>query len=269
MVEAYTNYYDSSKLLHGSRTPVMGTCLDALLIGKDKEEALKIWKEIETEVIRLDKLLNRFDPESALSMVNKQAAIHPVTVTEELFSVLADCKRYHCLTSGYFDISLHNRMDSLFLEEEHHRVFFQKTAMELDMGGYGKGYALEKIKDILSKHNITHALINFGNSSVLAVGTHLYGDHWAIGITDPATGETRGNIRMKDNTLSVSGNSPRNPVHIIDPSTGNYYKGKQLVAIVAPHAVDAEVLSTSLLLADEKERKNILARFTIDSWSIF
>ena len=77
---AYSNYYAASGLFHGSMSSVMGTQFDILMVGNDPRLLGTVWEKVESEVQRLDKMLNRFDPESEVSFVNREAGHYPVTV---------------------------------------------------------------------------------------------------------------------------------------------------------------------------------------------
>jgi thiamine biosynthesis lipoprotein len=265
----YSNYYESSKLMHGSIMNIMGTRLDALLIGAERAESMLIWSEIEAEVKRLDKMLNKYDKDSEVSNVNKKAEYFPVSVNDELWTILIDCRRYFHLTLGYFDISLKD-FSSVLLDENNQTVFFNRKSVQLDLGGYAKGYALEKIRNILMTHGIAQAFINFGNSSVLALGSHPHGENWTLGINNPyQPKETVGIIELHNNTISTSGNMPQHTEHIINPFTGVYSKDRRILSIVAKNAIEAEVLSTALMIAEEKVTQAILSHFNIDRYLSF
>ncbi|MDD4922443.1 MAG: FAD:protein FMN transferase [Bacteroidales bacterium] len=265
----YSNYYESSKLLHGSMMNIMGTRLDVLFLGAAQAEALQIWSDMEEEVNRLDKMLNIYDKESELATINREAVLSPVCVKDELWRILMDCQKYHQLTFGYFDISLKN-FQKISFNQENQTVFFQGETLQLDLGGYAKGYALEKLRTILLAGKITQALINFGNSSVLALGAHPYGENWEIGINDPYNPQkTIGTVELYDNTMSTSGNMPQHDRHIINPHTGIYSEERKVVSVIAKNAIDAEVLSTALMVAGEEMKQEILSHFKIDKHVIF
>ena len=269
MIGDYSNYYESSNLLHGSLMQIMGTRLDALILGAGPTLASKVWEEVKDELVRLNKMLNKFDKESELYRVNNKAIHSPCFVSEELWKILADCEQYYERTYGYFDISLKDYSKVEF-DNECHTVYFTDTGIQLDLGGYAKGYALESIRKILVNHSITQALINFGNSSVLALGSHPHGDSWSIGINDPYTPDKIvGNISLRDNTLSTSGNMPSHTGHIFNPFTGQYNADRRIVSVSAPNAIDAEVVSTTLMIADKIKEKEIVSQFTIDQYCIF
>ena len=55
---AYSNYYAASGLFHGSMSSVMGTQFDILMVGSDPRLLGTVWEKVESEVQRLDKMLN-------------------------------------------------------------------------------------------------------------------------------------------------------------------------------------------------------------------
>ncbi|MDR1406683.1 MAG: FAD:protein FMN transferase [Tannerella sp.] len=245
----YTNFYPSSRLFHGSIPKVMGTRLDALLLGDGREGLEALWDEIAAETFRLEKMLNRFDPESALGRLNAAAAVGTVAVEDELWSILMECGRYRELTEGCFDIAL-GRWAEVTFDVSARTVRLGRDAF-FDLGGYAKGYAAQRIGDILVRHGVTRALVNFGDSMALGIGTHPHGCYWPAGIDNPYTGRRLDEIRLCDAALSVSGNMPGRPAHIVRPATGRCVEGRRIVAVAAPHPVDAEVLTTALMAAGD------------------
>lgn len=259
---SYSNYYVSSRLFHGSLSSIMGTQLDVLLMDRERDTLACVWEEIEAEVVRLDKMLNRFDPESDVSRINATAAFYPVAVQEELWNIMQACRRFYELTDGYFDVTLQDFSKILFSEEEK-SIFFLSESLSIDLGGFGKGYALKQIQKQLEEHAITRALINFGNSSVLAVGSHPQGDYWPVSIDDPYTGTRVDDLKLRDTSLSTSGNMPSHPQHILNPQTGIYVTDRKLVSVISQDPLIAEILTTALMVAGDDKEDEIAGRFDI------
>jgi thiamine biosynthesis lipoprotein len=263
----YTNYYPSSQLFHGSVPLLMGTRLDGLLFGETPTVLEALWRRMEAEIRRLERLLNRFDTESALSQVNRDGALYPVGMPEELWLVLQDCRRYFEWTDGCFDIT-RGYFDRVEFDDKNRTVLLKDRA-DFDVGGYGKGYALRQIRRLLEAESIPRALINFGDSSVLAVGAHPHGAYWPVGIDNPYTQERMDDIHLCDSSLSVSGNMPSHPAHIVHPGTGACVTGRKAVAVVADDPVNAEVLTTALMVAGEDQVEYIVNRFNVKEYKIY
>ncbi|MDR1103597.1 MAG: FAD:protein FMN transferase [Tannerella sp.] len=263
----YTNYYPSSRLFHASVPLLMGTRLDALLFGEEPAALETLCRRMEGEIRRVERLLNRFDPESALYRVNRDAVIYPVGMAEELWTVLQDCRRYFEWTEGCFDIT-RGCFDRVEFDESNRTVFLKGRA-GFDLGGYGKGYALRQIRRLLDAEAVPRALINFGDSSILAIGMHPHGDCWPVGIDNPWTGERMGVMSLRDCSLSVSGNKPAQPAHIVNPETGACVTGRKIVAAVADNPVDAEALTTALMVAAPGRVENIVNRFRLIEYKIY
>lgn len=126
----------------------------------------------------------------------------------------------------------------------------------LDAGGFGKGYALERIRPLLTEAGVRRALFNFGDSSVMSVGTHPLGDCWPVGTV--AGGEP---FRLVGSSLSISGLHPDGRAHIVDPTSGRMVSRRTMVAVEGRSAFLCEVLSTALYAAPADLRDRIAARF--------
>ena len=204
---SYSNYYPTSGMFHGSLPSLMGTRLDALLFDGDAQQLEDVWKWIEQKGRMLEKMLNRFEPVSEVSIVNDNAWIAPFQLSDELWRIMLDCRRYREMTDGYFDVTRTNFEKIIFIDESQ-SIQFESDGVILDFGGYAKGYALKCVHKRLEEAGIRRALINFGNSSVLALGGHPHGDSWPVSIDDSSDGNVFPPIHLYDEFLSVSGNSP-------------------------------------------------------------
>jgi thiamine biosynthesis lipoprotein ApbE len=76
-------------------------------------------------------------------------------------------------------------------------------------------------------------------------------------------------LRLRDCSLSVSGNKPSRPAHIVDPQTGDCMGGRKMVAVAANDPVDAEALTTALMVAPPESVQQILNRFNVIEYRIY
>ena len=261
MSTIYYNFYKSSSLFHGSLLGIMGTRFDMILVVGSLAKGIKVWEKLVAEMERLDQMLNKFSCDSEISQINLQAARTPVKVSQEMWLMLSKCKKYHQMTMGLFDITLKD-YHLVSLDEKNRSISFSDTQISIDFGGFAKGYAIEKLKKILQDAGLTQFFINFGNSSVCGSGHHPHGDCWSVGVDNPfQTGQILGAVSLKDSCLSVSGNTPVHKNHIVHPLTGSFIDNKKIVCVTTSDAAVAEVLSTTLLLANEYEKPIIEKRF--------
>lgn len=241
----------------------MGTRFDILIIDQDRVKSQDIWHDIVFELQRLDLLFNRFDTTSETSKINREAALTPVPVSPEMWSILQNCQMYYTRTLKLFDITL-NDFSTVELIENNHSIFFPKKDISLDFGGYAKGYALAKLRDVVLQSEVQHCFMDFGNSSILGIGHHPYGDAWKVSFENPYKQDVvLDEISLKDMSLSVSGNTPSYTGHIVRPDSGESIKGHKAISIISEDPLDAEVLSTVFMIATNEEKNQISGNFTI------
>lgn len=268
----------------------MHTRVDIILCNrKSEEELLLTVNHIYDVLCQLEKTANYYDPTSELAYVNRTAATSPVVLSEELYAMIDLCLEYNKNTLGCFDITVlsnnydRNTIHSVQLSAEERSVFFRQPGVTLNLSGFLKGYALEKIKSILKESMIENALINMGNSSVLALGNHPMGKGWKINFgwaanastnastnatTDTAATDASANadnpqsILLYNECLTTSGNESSQRKHIISPRSGEFVKGARQIAVVTADGSIGEILSTGLFAADDEQREALLAEFS-------
>ncbi|WP_298653166.1 FAD:protein FMN transferase [uncultured Proteiniphilum sp.] len=252
-------------MFHGSLKNIMGTRFDILIIDQNRLKSQEIWNDIVFELRRLDQIFNRFDSTSETSKINCEAITDPVHVSPEMWFILRSCQIYYTRTLGLFDITL-NDFSKVLLDEKAHTVIFSKKDISLDFGGYAKGYALLKIKDLIYQAGVQHCFVDFGNSSILGIGHHPHGDSWKVSIENPYDqNEILDEISLKDQALSVSGNTPSYTGHIVRPTSVESVKAHKVVSITSDDPLDAEVLSTVFMMTNDMEKKRITENFKVQN----
>ena len=254
----------------------MGSAFTVVAYGKDRDLLQSAVESALEEARRLDQLLSNYKPESEWSQVNRGAADHPVHVSPELFQLLSACVNYSRQSDGAFDITVGPLMKiwgfykgsghlphraevlgalsqtgykGLLLDPKNQTVQFARHGMEMDPGGIGKGYAVDKMADVLEQNGITSALISGGGSSIYAIGAPPQDPKgWVINIKNPRnTSKTVASAFLKDESLSTSGNyekffyaEGRLWSHIMDPRTGYPSTGMLSVSVITPKTIDSE-----------------------------
>jgi FAD:protein FMN transferase len=254
----------------------MGTSFSLVLFGTDRPGLESAAAAAFAEAHRLDRLLSNYVAGSEWSAVNREAASRPVRVTPELFALLSDCLEYSRVSDGAFDITVGPLMkvwgfhkgeggmpkpqevkDALTrvgyrhvqLDPGPRTVRFAHAGMELDPGGIGKGYAVDRMVEVLKQAGVRIALVSASGSSIYGLGAPPDEPQgWPITIRtprDPSAAATH--VVLKNMSLSTSGSyekffwaEDRTYSHIVDPRTGYPAQGTSAVSVLAPRTIDSE-----------------------------
>ena len=137
-------------------------------------------------------------------------------------------------------------------------VHCKQAGLELDLGGYGKGLALDEAARVLRARGVESALLNFGGQ-VLALGCPPGEPGWVVELAHPAD-RTRpvAELRLRDASISTSSNRERS--HVLDPRTGRSATWNATVTVIAPRGEAADALSTALLVAGPEHGPKLLPR---------
>ena len=243
----------------------MHTHIELLLTGLGREQGERFAQEAEQRIKDMERRFNCHDMKSPLAVVNSRAAAEKVEVDDELFMALELCEVFRVATRGYFSVATNTagvERTPYILDGATHSVKFTSDGVQLDMGGFAKGFALDQVLKLTRESGAASALLNFGNSSVAAVGHHPYGEWWAVGVENTAQrGTLAYEVHLCDAAMSVSGRTPAGEYHIVDPHTGLKVAQDGMIVVEGRSALVAEVLSTALYAAPQSEREAIMQQF--------
>jgi FAD:protein FMN transferase len=254
----------------------MGSSFSLVLYGEDRARLEAAADLAFREAHRLDAMLSNYRRGSEWSRVNREAAARPVEVSPELFSVLSSCLEYSRQSDGAFDITVgalvevwgfykgEGRLprpadvtDALTkvgyrhvrLDPNARTVKFTRHGIELDPGGIGKGYAVDRIVDLLKREGVDVALVSASGSSIYGLGAPPEDSQgWPITIRTPRDPEEgAAQVFLRNMSLSTSGSyekffwaEGRTYSHIIDPRTGYPARAASSVSVLAPRTLDSE-----------------------------
>jgi thiamine biosynthesis lipoprotein len=218
---------------------------------------------------RLENELSRFIPNSDISRVNHLAAGESVRVSRWTMECIELARQAYGETGGAFDISLGTGLERLQLSPRDCMVTapggLKPAPPRLDLGGIGKGYALDRMAEVLAEWDIHQALLHGGHSSVLALDAPPGLDGWPLTM-GPRT------LAAKRRTFSASGIRSQGD-HIVDPRTRRPASARvtawvslELDGRRSPSAV-AEAYSTAFMILPATEVDAIRARHPgLEAW---
>ncbi len=253
---------------------IMGTRCAVELWSEKPAEANKLIDQVFAEFRRIDLLMSTYKPASQVSRVNALAAKQHVRVDVELFDLLQTALEYSKISNGAFDITYasvgylydfreHIRPDAahiaaalpgvnwrhLELRRADHSVHFQRPGMRIDLGGIGKGYAVDRGTAILQRAGVQHAMVNAGGDTRI-IGDH-FGKPWIVGVRDPNDRDKVAlRLPLENTAISTSGDYERffdeggvRYHHILDPKTGDSARKLRSVSIIASTATRTDALT--------------------------
>lgn len=266
-----------------SSVVAMGSAYSVVVYGEDRTRMEEAVDAAFAEVQRLDQMLSNYKPESELSEINREAGQRPVAVTQEMFDLLAACVDYSRESDGAFDITVGPLMKvwgfykgtgrlphraeivgamervgyrNIVLDAAHRTVRFAKEGVELDPGGIGKGYAVDRMVEVLKQYGMQTALVSASGSSIYGLGAPPGEKGWKVEIRDPKNEKKSvAEVYLKDESMSTSGNyekffraEGRIYSHIMDPRTGWPAQGVLSVSAVTPRTIDSEAWTKPLFV---------------------
>jgi thiamine biosynthesis lipoprotein len=263
-----------------SRSYVFGTLVDISIYGEDEARAQALTSQVLREFQRLHDGLHAWQPSDLSRLNDAFAAGNTATVTPELAGIINDAARISAQSDGLFNPAIGHLikqwgfhsdefvpqnpdpakigalvaaapgMADIAIDGVHARS--RNPAVKLDLGGYAKGYALDRALELLRREKVHGALVNIGGN-IIALGKH--GDvPWRIGIQHPRQPGPIATLELADGwAIGTSGDYQRffeldgkRYCHIIDPRSGYPVQGVQAVTVLIPPGAQAGTLSDAV-----------------------
>ncbi len=229
----------------------MTTGFEVIVAGQEREYARQVSKALFREIDYIERVLTKYDPGSDIGQINLLKPGESVRVGLETLDCLEIAAWAYRVSGGLFDPTLGTGFQWLEINRAAFSVGWKKGGKgELDLGGIGKGYALDKAAEILPDWEVGEVVLNAGTSTVLALGRS-----WTLGVGGP-WGERCGmtEIELKDQALSGSGTEVKGD-HILNPKTGKPAVRHLAAWAVHPSAAKSDALSTAFMMMDQDRIK--------------
>ena len=257
----------------------MATVFEIVIVHNDAGYAEQCAHEAFREVDRLEQALSRFIENSDVSRINVAPVDEAVRVGIDAFECLEHCTRLHAETNGACDVTIgalldywsqaeasggrpeddrlaelreRTGMQQIILNSQDHTVSRRSEHVRIDLGGYGKGYAIDRMAAVLGDWDIGPALLHGGASSVLALDAPPERRGWPLTVRDPAaTDHIVGRLSLRN--LAMSGSGLRKGRHIIDPRTALPATANRAAWSITETAATGDALSTAFMIMSGDE----------------
>ncbi|MDX2110505.1 MAG: FAD:protein FMN transferase [Verrucomicrobiota bacterium] len=255
----------------GTQCELQYVCMDATAAAAFEQDALN-W------ACGFQAKYSRFVPESIISQINAAAGKDWVAIDADTESLFQLCDSLHFLTKGMLDpttlpitrlwdvkstnprIPTESEVKSTLrlvgwpkVKRAKGRIFLPETGMALDLGGFGKEYAVDAVAEIAKHHGLTNVLVDFGHD-LRCFGRPPHGNFWHVGLEDPnQPGSAWAGVAISNCGMASSGNYVRCFIrdgkrygHIVDPRTGYPVNNDTLATyVIGGSCLEAGILSTS------------------------
>lgn len=265
--------------------PIMGTVAGFTFYAEPEQSAAAALAA-KAAFDRVTKLANLYDPTSELARLNRSAADSPFACSDELWLMLSEARQAYEFSGGAFDITAKPLMDlwgfyrrrggdalptaaetaaararvgleKVIFDDENQTVKFTVPGMAFDLGGIAKGYAVDAACDAAADCGVRRGIIDLGGNLRLLPLPPPGKLFYRIGIRDPRNRRSvlPEVIELRNAALSTSGDYERFVTiggqrygHIMDPVAGHPTQQENSVTVIAPSAMLADWLSTTLFL---------------------
>jgi len=258
--------------------PIMGTRIHVELWHTDATAARAAMDAVLAEMRRINDAMSPYLETSELSVMNREAPLRAVAISDELYALLQRSVEVSRMTGGAFDVTFasagryydyrkQQKPDAATLAEtlpaidyRHlvflpgHRIRYGHPGVYVDLGGIAKGWAVDRCIDILRQRGIDQAMVAAGGDSRI-LGDRR-GEPWTVGVKDPRKDDEMAVLLpLIDTAVSTSGDYERyfekdgvRYHHILDPETGESARAVESVTILGPDATTTDALSTSVFV---------------------
>ena len=250
----------------------MKTTFTLRIHGEHQGESAGVAKECFEHLDYLEGKLSRYVEGSDIWQINNMAKGETLFLSEPCYDCLRVATKVYQETNGLFDITIGKRIEhlkeklggdlpeltgQLAIDPDRPAIHCLEAGREIDLGGIGKGFALDIMKTLMEDWEVQSALLSAGASTQLAFGEH----RWPIELTGDANSH---GIEIQNQALSASGTGIQG-AHIILPSGVIHENPFKRLWVIHQSAALADAWSTALMLVDPGG----FTAFNADDWCCY
>jgi FAD:protein FMN transferase len=254
--------------IHVFNQYAMATQFQVRIAGEERKYAAQAAQAAFARLETLESCLSRFRANSDISQMAELSPGEKIRVGEPVFACLTLARRMELATRGAFSIAAaalqtQPAMPQWTLLPEEFSVRCDRGKLQFDPGAIGKGFALDRMAEVLREWSCPAFLLVAGGSSILAGEPPPETAGWSCGLGEENSAQR---YRLKQISLSGSGLGVKGR-HILDPRTGRPAARQNRAWALADTAAESDALSTACMVLEESEITEILA--DEKSWLVF
>ncbi len=272
---------------------LMGNQFHIGAVSSNEELANSALNEAVQEIKRIEEKLSTYKEHSETNLINNNAGITPVLVSEETIALIERAIKISDLTQGAFDIT-YGGLDKKFwnfdkemkelpniedaqkavslinyrnieIDKKESTVFLKQKGMRIGFGGIGKGYAADAAKKVMISMGINSGVVN-ASGDMTVWGLKPEGEKWSIGIAHPSYQNAFfSKMEITNHSVATSGNYEKYVMiggkrysHTIDPKTGMPIKGVKSITTICPYAEFADAIATPIMVMGIEKGLNLV-----------
>jgi thiamine biosynthesis lipoprotein len=253
----------SEPAIHIFSHHAMATEFQARIAGEEKTYAAQTAQAAFALTDELELLLSRFRPNSDISQIAQLAPGEKWRVSEPVFACLEIAKKMELATRGAFSISAaalqsQPAQPQWTLLKGQFSIRCDGGKLEFDLGAIGKGFALDRMAEVVREWSCESFLLVAGGSSILAGNAPSGTAGWLCGL---AGDNSPRRYQLKNCSLSGSGLAVKGP-HILDPRTGKPAPRQNRAWALSETAAESDALSTACMVLDEADVPEIILKLS-------
>jgi len=254
--------------IHQFNHRAMATYFEVRIADEERDYAAQAAQAALDLVDKLESRLSRFRSSSDMAQIAQLAPGERMRLSEPAFACLEIAKKMELATRGAFSataaaLQTQTSVPQWRLRPEEQSIVCESGRLQFDLGAIGKGFALDRMAELLRSWDCLSFLVVAGGSSILAGDAPKDSPGWSCGLgEDNATQR----LFLRHASLSGSGLAVKGN-HIVDPRTGQSALRQNRAWALTDTAAESDALSTACMVLSEAELKQVLAQD--ESWLVF
>jgi len=232
----------------------------------DAGRVCAVAEEAFLEIRRLESLLSRFIEDGEISQINRLRHGETIIVSPETHRCLELARQAKRMTQGHFDAAylsegVSHEGEAFALLSRPFQVVSLAESLQIDLGGIGKGFALEQVREIFVRYGYTKAMLCADGSTIFALDPPHDAKGW------PVQWEFQV-LELANESISCSGKTVRGE-HIFDTRKREYVTIRDRVYVRTPSPALADALSTAAMTMSKDGFNEFLSEWEIDCFGYF